>query len=533
MDLQSAFDATTKILFGQEIGKLESYERYLSRYVEPVIGKTSSLSGKHVFFSTDEYPASSNFISYDEIPVFKAKFADFKLGINQMKDFDSILQAIGEISYYCGDAVLGNSQNVRESNRCFNSVNVFRSQEIYDSKYVAYSSVARFAECLFGCNGIGETKFAIKNYSTYQNTRCFECDVIYTSSDCYYSATIANCTNCIFCFNLRNRNHSIGNVPLPKDQYSKIKESLLEQMRLELERKKELPGIVGLLESIGRARAAAKGKHRQGKETRPSPTKQDVPIRELDSSFAGATKILLGKARPNLLAYREWLYRNVQQVISVPSVLSGKMVYTEPLKYNLFACPQEIFVKLDESLKLAESKIGEEELSGLALQNAPAMLEKIAYMTPEAEVGMNINVAACAAYGYAINALGCWWPVKTKNAAYCGWSRQSESTFGCSIIFSSKFCIKCFNSVNLNRCFEVSDSDSCSDCYFCHNCENVENGIFCFNAKALRYAVGNTEVGKEEFTRIKKILLDRINKELDEKNSCSLSIFAIPSGKKL
>jgi hypothetical protein len=268
------------------------------------------------------------------------------------------------------------------------------------------------------------------------------------------------------------------------------------------------------------------------KEMRISSSKESLSAKELDTAFANATKILFGKPRAPLKQHRDWLYNNVSSVISVPSAVSGKPVYAEPLKYNLFDCAEQVFVKLDESFKLAESRITDEELAKLSLQNAQAVLEKIAYLTPEAEVGKNINVLSCAAYLDAINSLECWWPVKTKNAAYCGWSRQSENTFGCSIIFSSNFCIKCFNSVNLARCFEVSDSDSCADCYFCHNCENIDNGILCFNSKALRYAVGNVEVGKEEFMRIKKMLLERINAKLDSKNSCSLSIFAIPTGKK-
>ncbi len=40
-----------------------------------------------------------------------------------------------------------------------------------------------------------------------------------------------------------------------------------------------------------------------------------------------------------------------------------------------------------------------------------------------------------------------------------------------------------------------------------------------------------TEVSKEEFMRIKKMLLDCINSGLDAKNSCSLSVFAIPAQK--
>jgi hypothetical protein len=522
MDIESAWKSTCKVLLGEEIGEMKRYSGYLEKYVEPVVPKKSSLSGREVFFSTDDYLPDVSFISQEELGAYHGKFANFKVDINRMKDIDSILEAIGEVAYYCGDAVLGTSQNVQESNRIFNSVNVFRSQEIYDSKYVAFSSVARYSEFLFGSNGIGETKFGIRNYNTYQNTRCFESNVIYNSSDCYYVATVGNCSHCFFCFNLRNRSYSIGNVQLPKEKYFRLREGLLEQIRDELERKKDLPGIIGLLDGMGRHMMKQGG---AGKGA--SSEKINAPARELDSSFAETTRLLLGRELRPLLDYREWLYEHVQRLISVPSAISGEMVHAEPLKYNLPQGAQACFVKLPESLKLAESSIGESEVEGLGLGNAEKILQKIAYFTPEAEVGTNINVTACAAYGYAINALECWWPVKTKNAAYCGWSRQSENTFGCSIIFSSKFCIKCFNSIDLNRCFEVSDSSSSTDCYFCHNVENCHDSMFCFNSKNLRYAVGNAEIGREKYLKLKKVVLDGIAAGLEADKRLDLSIYEL------
>jgi hypothetical protein len=73
----------------------------------------------------------------------------------------------------------------------------------------------------------------------------------------------------------------------------------------------------------------------------------------------------------------------------------------------------------------------------------------------------------------------------------------------------------------------VDSSRDCADCYFCHNCENVQSGIFCFNAKNLRYAVGNLEVGREEFLRVKAMLLRRILPELEEGKQPGLDIFNI------
>jgi hypothetical protein len=110
---------------------------------------------------------------------------------------------------------------------------------------------------------------------------------------------------------------------------------------------------------------------------------------------------------------------------------------------------------------------------------------------------------------------------------------ESEHIFGGYFrILNCQFCINCYHPTNLKGCFEVDASHYCRDSYFCHNCENIDNGILCFNAKSLRYAVGNQEVGKGEYSRIKKMLLDRINSQLEEKNSLDFSIFSVPAPKR-
>ena len=93
--------------------------------------------------------------------------------------------------------------------------------------------------------------------------------------------------------------------------------------------------------------------------------------------------------------------------------------------------------------------------------------------------------------------------------------------------FECFFCINCYYSENMNRCFEVDSSKSCSDSYYLHNCENVRSSMFCFNAKNLTYAIGNTVVGKEEFDRAKRMLLDWANERLAKKKEVPLSIFDV------
>ncbi|MFH0817693.1 MAG: hypothetical protein V1909_03600, partial [Candidatus Micrarchaeota archaeon] len=85
----------------------------------------------------------------------------------------------------------------------------------------------------------------------------------------------------------------------------------------------------------------------------------------------------------------------------------------------------------------------------------------------------------------------------------------------------------CYNSVKLTRCFEMDSCRSCSDSYFSHNCEGLSNCMFCFNAKSLRYAIGNVEVGREQYMKIKKRVLDEIVKKLEKDKNLDLDIYNI------
>ena len=73
----------------------------------------------------------------------------------------------------------------------------------------------------------------------------------------------------------------------------------------------------------------------------------------------------------------------------------------------------------------------------------------------------------------------------------------------------------------------MSNSNSCTDCYFCHNCENVHESMFCFNAKNLCHAIGNRELPKEEYLRIKKLMLAEMAGKLLKNKSLEHGIYNI------
>lgn len=246
MDIDGAWGKTCKALLGDEIGELGRYRNYLAKYADSMEEKKSALSGKQVMVSSGEVCEGAKFISNDECAEYLSG-ARFALDVNEMKDADSVFGAVAGRLYYSGNLVLGNSEKVERSNRCINTFFVSESTSVYDSKYVAFSSSVRYGEYVFGSNWIGETQFAIRAFDTYKDVRHFETLRTGTSSDCYYTANLEGCSNCMFSFNLRNRSYMIGNVQLSREEYAKRKEKLLEDVRGIMAAKKSVPGIVEMI----------------------------------------------------------------------------------------------------------------------------------------------------------------------------------------------------------------------------------------------------------------------------------------------
>jgi hypothetical protein len=247
MDINAAWKSTCRVLLGEEIGDLRDYAGYLSKHLEATDTKYSALSGKKVATFVQNFCSEAKFISNDEREEYDKMMKGRKLNLNEIKDIESIVGALGERLYYAGNIITGNSQEILDSDSCSNSFYVYKSSEIYDSKYVAYSDAMRFGEYVFGSNWIGETKFAIKTYETFKVARCMESVRIATSQDCHYVAGVEGCSNCMFSFNQRNKRNLIGNLELARDEYSELKGKLLGEIRETLKSKRTIPTIIDII----------------------------------------------------------------------------------------------------------------------------------------------------------------------------------------------------------------------------------------------------------------------------------------------
>ena len=250
--LNKAWKSTCKVLLGESIGDMCEYEQWLFRYVEPFDMKKSAISGKGVIVSSEKVCPGTKFLSLDEVDHYMKTIGKEKFDINDIKDIDSMIEATREKAYYVGNVVLGNSINVESVNRCMNSSFIYKTQDVYDCKFIACSSVLRFAEYIFGSNATGEgCKFNIKTFETYKNVRCMETIRNYVASDSYFTGSLENCSNCMFSFNQRNKNYLIGNHQFTQEKYLKLKEKLIADIRETLRAKKTIPSLIDIVNGGG------------------------------------------------------------------------------------------------------------------------------------------------------------------------------------------------------------------------------------------------------------------------------------------
>ncbi len=518
--LDKRFRGACKVLFGKDVGSLSKYEPWLIEHIEPVFHKKSALSGKPVSFAIRNFNHNARFISFDEIDFNKKNALDTE----KITGISSILSQINDRLYYCGNIISGQSGQIEKSSNIDSSFYMSNCSRFYESKYCAFCNFGGVgSEDCFGCNGLGDSALCIKCPETYNYKRCFELWWSQSCSDCYYSIGLNNCSDCMFCFHLKNKRHCIGNVQLTPAECNEAKKRLLSQMAAELEKNGRLPSLVEISKNAKLDLS--------GIQLPPDDANDGENMAPILESFNQASKLVLGKELSGgLLAYEQWLLQKKRAIEKFPSALSKKTVYRGDY-CNAALMPKDRLVKANEAFFLADKlKLSHEEAAASSFDSLKHILGKIAFFSPEYYAGTRSNIIQCP---QAMDASNCYKAIATvfaKNCAIGMWPRHSEALFGFDAVKKSSFCINCYESVNIKRCFECDSCTSSSDCYFCHNAENCEECMFCFNAKGLRYAIGNVQLPKEEYLKIKKLVLAEIVAKLEKDKKLDLSIYNLGAG---
>lgn len=522
--LDREWRATCRAVLGGEIGQLSDFSEWLSGLNDPLFIRKSTSSGKPVVMTSGHYCAGAKILDMPEADFMK-KFEP--LSINDMKDVDSLFSAVAERAAYCGNIVIGNSKFIERSSEISDSFFVSDSVRISGCKNVSHSQWMRLCENIFGTNEGGDTTHCIRCGIVYRNSRSFELWIGGNTSDSYYSYGLEDCHDCIFCFNLIGKSRCIGNVQLPADKYAAIKKKLLAEFREELVKEKNLPSLIEIV-SESRADHAAAAAAVKGISYGP----RDKDKSALELAFSEASAIVLGTRLKGIDNYAGWLSRHTIITRDSRSVLGGTTLQASdyPVMKEL---PAGRLVTQEEALVLGEKLRCQQKLAeSPSLSSAAEILGPIAYFPPERRLGTYRNLVACQ---WGSQSTDCYRTCVASHDKCCGynaWPRNSECIFGSGLVFHSEFCFKCFDGVGLKRCFEMDSSRECADSWFCHNAENVQSSLFCFNAKSLRYAVGNAEVGKERFSKTKSMMQEWAASCLEEKKEVPLSIFGAACAKK-
>jgi hypothetical protein len=518
--MNKAWKSTCKVLFGQEAGELEDCADWLREYEEELRIEKSAISGKEVTLSANDYAKGAHVAAYDEID-FGKRFAP--LSINEMKDIDSIAQAISDRAFYAGDMILGNSSHVQNSSGVIDSHFVLDSTIVNDSKYIGYSRYVGLSEYCFGLYGAEKDIHVVKCMGS-ELKRCFECHMVEVLADCYYCAKSQNCQNCMFCFGTRNKSNMIGNTELPKDNYLALKGKLLSEMAQELKKNGRVFSLLALIEKTGKYAPDARLKFKQEKE-------KAFNIAPLEKAFENTTSLLFGKSLSGIDSYDSFLQKHVPKNITTKSPFSGTDVITCGYRTHLsklYSIGKRIASE-QEMIDIGEFGIEANDAERLEfdLETAAGILHPVAYTNMDKVAGQVIN---CLDASVAIDCQDCMHGsafIWSKKCSHCFWTSNAEAVFGGNVVRNSSFCLKCHFSKKMMRSFECDSCEGCSDGYFLYNCENVRDSMFCFNSKNLTNAIGNAALEVETYKKVKSSLVSQMADELEKKKDLKWDIYNI------
>lgn len=523
--LDRKWRAACRVVLGQEVGQLEDYLEWLGSHIAQPQFRKSSLSGKRTAYSTHEYSEGAKWISLDEVN-FEKQFEP--LSINEMKDVDGVIQAVSERIAYAGNIVLGNSDQISDCSNVSDSHYMHKCTTLGDSKYMAECHWGRENESCFGCHGPGESQFMIACGESYRAKRCFEAWSCHSSSDLYYSHNLQNCSECLFSFNLKNARHAVGNLKLAADKYAGIKAKLLSEIADELKGGKKAPLLVDIM---GRSRKDAS----LFKNAKSAPAENyGESAGTVDREFSKTAKLLLGRELSGIDTYAEWLRRHTGKVELGKSAASGREIYMVPMvTFGALPAAEGRTLGISEAWAHGESnRLSPEQAEKLSLKNAHELIGDIAFCVVDFRAGTNVNCEKCDITIDSANAYYSCSVVYSKYIGYTFWTRNCNDIFGSDTIFNSQFCINCYKSQKLSRCFELDACRDCADSYFCHNCENVRDSMFSFNAKNLSHAIGNAPLPQDKYLSVKKLLLSQIADELGKKKDLKWDIYNVGAAKR-
>ncbi len=530
--LNQAWKQTCKIILGGGVGELGEYEELLSWAVKgDLVSKPSALSGKETFvpYYYEKLPVAK----LSEIDTAKDKLRRIKLGINEIKDIDTIVERLKEEFLYVGSTVLGKSFSVERSSGVVDSQHVLNSYDVMNSKFVAYSAHIRSPSYVFGSRIVGTGQFVVLSLDVGGDhiLRAFEAYEIEDSSDVYYSADCHGCQDIFFSFFQNGLRYGIGNLALSPDKYKRIKEKLLEDIRENLKAGKHVRFFDLVPE-----------KQDYGVDIKSLPNIKNTSNfdkEKINKAFRKTAKLLLNKdLEGNMDEYVAFLTKDTpyysetgEKPIRLSPIIKAP-IYLSGFHEGLF--PERAFkgmVHLNEGYGIGRLHLDEREVKDITLRDvkrlritlSPIFAYALDYIDPYTryyDEASTIFYKAMYVYRSSFVAF-------SKYTAFSARVGEGSYQFGSALTLRSEFGINVYNGWNVKRGFEVDSIAYSSDIYFSHNCEGSSDVMFCFNGKGQRNSIGHNQLPREKYLEVKAALLEQIWSELNTKKDFRYGIYSL------
>ncbi|MCX6771665.1 MAG: hypothetical protein NTX79_06430 [Candidatus Micrarchaeota archaeon] len=511
--MQKDWDATCRVLFGAEMGKLHDFLPWLSYYAPPSSKRKSHVSGKEVALATDRYPKNARFVSADEVE----HNCSYALSMNDIKDIDSLRRALLEKCEYSGNRLLGNTAFADSSDLITDSQYIYSSNQIQNCSHACASTlIRRGCKYAFGCVWHGECEFTLRVAGAYNVKRCFESFMVTDSTGLAFCHACLNCHDLMFCFGQQNAGYRIGNIQLEKTRYALLKAKLMSEIVERLAEEKAFPSLFELVPDT-LPKSIPKISVKEEKDV------QNVDI--VRKGFASTYGIIFKKPpKHKLEEYADWLEQGAVRAIAIKTPY-GRESYI-PENFSMYSMmPRSRLVSVPEIMEIGKHEMPSSCLEGL--EGMFAAMKDSFFFTGEFYSGKSRNAATTPCVFNAVNTYKGFDATNAENTAYATLALNSKYTYGGNWTLESEFCIKCYNSNFLARCLEMDGCTKCADSYFCHNCEGLTDCMFCFNMKGARHCIANTQLSREEYIKARDAILAKLSDELDSTRGLKMSIYNI------
>ncbi|HEY4513579.1 MAG TPA: hypothetical protein VJH06_03645 [Candidatus Paceibacterota bacterium] len=182
-----------------------------------VNGRNLNYCIENVQHTKEEYEKKKNeiFSSYDSVEKAKEKY-------NELRSKALVKYALAT---KCNKATGDYMYN------CHEGVSIFDASNTKNSSYVADAEDA--LDCQ-DCNNLYFRPERLYNVmGTLQSTNCVSGVYVMYGNEVHYSDSCYNCVNCFGCVGLNKKNYHILNKEYPKEEYQKLKEEIIGQMKKE------------------------------------------------------------------------------------------------------------------------------------------------------------------------------------------------------------------------------------------------------------------------------------------------------------